>query len=911
LDVAGRRLTEAGRPVAIGDRALDLLIALAERPGEVVPKAELIARAWPSTHVEEANLRVQISAVRRALGGGADDVYIGNAPGRGYRFVAPIARQTLNGAPIERAAIWPAFSAPVGREDEIAAVVDRVRETRLLTIVGPGGIGKTTLALASGKRLAGGLAESAVFAEISSGPDPAIAVGASLGLTLPDADALGALTAYLAPLELLVVLDSCEYAVEAVAGLVEAILRAAPKVIVVATSRESLRAEGELVWRIRPLATPAQDEALSAAEALGYSAVRLFVDRAGAADRGFAFTDADVAAVANICRRLDGLPLAIELAAGRIGAFGLKGIEAGLDDRFQLLGEGRRTAIPRHRTLAAAVDWSYDALSPTEQAALQAFSLAQAPFDAAAAAWLALGPDAGPAAIYAPLASLVAKSLIVADTAAAPAEYRLLDTTRDYARMKLAAAGALSEAAARHAALTIRLLADAPVRLETHSMRDWLDHFSRKLEDARAALEWACSAGGDPSFIAPLTLASLPVLVRLSRYEEAQRWTEAALAIAPSESRDEMALNSILANVLLNTTDSDAGREAASLRAIALADRFQDTETRLRSEFQLWNSHINRADVSAALKDIARYGDLANRDGGEFEAVVGDRMAGVTQLVAGDFAEARAAIDRLLARSPVRDARKRLAWYSYDPDLMARNTLVSLLWIDGAPDSALAAGNDNLARALAGGADVWTGPVLTDGLCLLCHYVGDAETAERRLAHLEMLSARPGVPDNFEHWARLFRAMLDAARGDVAPGLALLGDVLPDWAAHPRYAPVLVELAWLFGRAGAISPARRLADRMLRRIEVNGELWLLSEVQRVRGELCDDETAALALFETAIETARAQGARAWGLRAATSLARRRPGQARRALAPWLDGLTEGLWTPDVVAARALLRGAAA
>ncbi|MGH6908857.1 MAG: ATP-binding protein, partial [Phenylobacterium sp.] len=478
LDVLGRRLTEAGHRVAIGDRALELLIALTERPGEVVTKPELMSRIWPSTHVEEANLRVQVSALRRALGqDGAGEAYVANAPGRGYRFVAPVEPQAASGGRADRWRTSSSLSAPVGREAEIAAVLGRLAETRLLTIVGPGGIGKTTLATACARTLEPGVADGVAFAEVS-GADLTMTIAASFGLRLPDDDGLAALTAFLAPLDLLLVLDSCEYSIEAAARVAEAILRQAPNVTILATSRESLRAECEVVWRIEPLATPPLGQKLSAAEALEYPAVRLFADRASASDRSFRLTDEAVPTVINICRRLDGLPLAIELAAGRIGAFGLAGIEAGLDNRFQLLSEGRRTAMPRHRTMAAAIDWSYMALSAEEQRALRCLSLFQGPFDASAAAHLIAGDAASPGAAIELVSSLVAKSLVLADTTAPQVEYRLLDTTRDYARSQLVILSEASQAAARHAAHTIQVLASADRELDSRSMSDWVDYFA-------------------------------------------------------------------------------------------------------------------------------------------------------------------------------------------------------------------------------------------------------------------------------------------------------------------------------------------------------------------------------------------------------------------------------------------------
>jgi predicted ATPase/DNA-binding winged helix-turn-helix (wHTH) protein len=904
LDAPGRRLTEAGRPVTVGDRALELLIALIERPGEVVSKSELMSRIWPDTHVEEANLRVQVAALRRALGGDGD-AYVANAPGRGYRFVASVGSEPAGGEPLGRAQPWLSLSEPVGRETEIAAVIGRLHETRLLTIVGPGGIGKTTLATACARALQAGNADGVAFTEVSGAVDLTMTIAASLGLRLPDDDGLAALCRYLAPLELLLVLDSCEYAVDAVAGAAEAILRQAPGVTIVATSREPLRAESEVVWRIEPLATPPLDQGLSAAEALDYAAVRLFVDRASASDRSFRLTDDIVATIANICRRLDGLPLAIELAAGRIGAFGLSGIEAGLDNRFQILSEGRRTAMPRHRTMAAAIDWSYFALSADEQQALRRFSLFQAPFDAAAAAHLALGEDASPGSAIEVLSSLVAKSLLIADTTVAPAEYRLLDTTRDYARSKLEADEARA-VAARHAARAIRILESADAELDTRSMRDWVDYFLRQLEDVRAALDWAFSAEGDRSFAVRLTIAAVPVWSRLNWIEERRRRIEAALAIVKPDSADEMVLSSALANALQDLPLNVPQAEEPCLRAISLARLLQDTQAELRSQWTLWSIHINGGRIAAAQEDIARYGDLVRDHGGEFERVIADRMIGVTELVAGNLASARSAVERVLEASAIPDERrKKLNWYAYDPDLLTRNMLVSLLWLEGKPDTAMSVAEQNLVLALANGNEATTCAVLTDAVCPVAYGLGDFDKAERYLARLEGYVLR-GAASVYRNWGPIFSATLAAARGDLRAGLALVDRGLPRDAAHPRYTTTLTELALLLGKGGREQEGRRLANDLLRLFEDRGERWIWSEIQRVRGELCSDPQAAEALFRSAIKTARAQGARVWALRAATSLACLRPHTARDVLAPMVDAFTEGFQSKDLIAARAAI-----
>lgn len=903
--MARRRLIDAGRPVAIGDRALELLIALTERPGEVVTKASLMSRVWPDTYVDEANLRVQIATLRRVLGdAGAGETYVANSPGRGYRFILRVERQTRNGAWAERRPLWASLSEPIGREAEIAAIADRLKEARLLTIVGPGGVGKTTLAFACARLLAERYADGVAAAEVSEGAEPAFGVARSLGLRSTDENIVAAVAAYAAPLELLVILDSCEFALDASAHLVEALLRRAPNVVVLATSREPLLAEGETVWRIEPLEAPPSEARPDASAALAFASVRLFVERASAAVQTFRLTDANAPIVCNICRRLDGLPLAIELAAVRVGTFSVEEIEAGLDDRFGILNQGRRTAALRQQTLEATLGWSYSALSETEQRALQCLSLFRGSFDADAAA--EVGPPDATAPLHDALSGLLGKSLVVAATPASPDEFRLLDSTRAYARAKLEEGGDLARASARHAAWIMKVMGSASGQLERRSIHDWRDYFDRKLEDSRAALDWAFAPDGDPAFILPLTIASIPLWARFTRNEECRRRLEAALAFARPGSRQELALRTALANVLSLSLDS-AAAEAQCVRSIALAKRLGDVDAQLRSEYALWSIHLNSGRISAALAVLAPFLDVARKAGGRFEGVVADRLESLTYFLAGDLRRARAAIERFLPKSPVQDVEKRLAWRDYDPDLRTRNTLSNLLWLEGAPDAAMGVVHENLAKALAIGDDDQTLVVLPH-VCLIANYVGDTETVERHVPHLDMLVARTGSP-LFHHWTDILRACSAAERGNVAPAIALVDAGVPAGATHPRFGPLLVELAQALASAGATEPARRLADRMLRRVTNNGERCLWSEVQRVRGELCEDAAEALDLFEQALAEARDQGAVAWGLRAATSLARRQPRHARELLTPWLDRMVEGGKTRDVKIARELLEAA--
>jgi predicted ATPase/DNA-binding winged helix-turn-helix (wHTH) protein len=505
LYTARKLLAMGDRPVRIGSRALDLLIALVKARGELVGKDDLIREVWPGTFVEESNLRVHLAVLRKTLGDGREGArYIVNVPGRGYQFVAPV--RPVAPAPPPSAAAATIHHLPasllhiIGRDETVANVTMQLRERRFVTIVGPGGIGKTTVALAVAERAASGHRDGARFVDLSLVTDLRLAPGAlasALGLAVTSQTPIPGLVAALAGKDMLVVLDNCEHVIEAAATLAEGIVRGAPGVHVLATSREPLRAIGERVLRLGPLDLPATSTGFTAEEASRFPAVQLFVERAAASDDGFAMDDADTALVIDICRRLDGIALAIELAAGRVGVFGLRGLAEHLDDRFRLLTQGRRTALPRHKTLGATIDWSYELLSGVEQKVFERLGTMAGSFSLDSAAAVAAGEGIDKADAIEAVASLVGKSMVAAEADRTAMTYRLLESMRVYAQRKLAEGGDLDRAARRHAEHFRALFAGAAADWETEPTGQWLDAWQGQIGNLRAALDWAFGPAGD------------------------------------------------------------------------------------------------------------------------------------------------------------------------------------------------------------------------------------------------------------------------------------------------------------------------------------------------------------------------------------------------------------------------------
>jgi predicted ATPase/DNA-binding winged helix-turn-helix (wHTH) protein len=590
-------LVEEEKPVSLGARGLELLRVLVEHSGEVVSKDELTARIWPDTCVSESNLKVQIAALRRALGEGRrGQRYIATVSGRGYRFVASVKRQDTSLEECKTASapehnLVSGLTRPLGRDQIIDALLRELPVHRFITIVGPGGIGKTTVALALANALVGSYRDGVWLVELAALRDPDLvpsAIAAALGPGIAADGGSKALPSILHHKSMLIVLDCCEHLVDAVAAVAEDILSVAPQLHVIATSREPLRANGETVRRLGPLATPLEGTPLTVTEAIRFPAIQLFVERAAAVRHDFELNESNVRFVTEICRRLDGIALAIELAARRTDAFATSEILALLKDRFQLLTHGRRTDPPRHQTLAAAIDWSYELLVERERAVLRRLSVFVGAFVLESAIAVVSDGNESQALIASDIGNLVAKSLVSVETCGESVQYRLLDSMHAYARQKLEQSGELAALLRRHAELHRALFCRAEAEWKHRPPEEWLADYGRCVDDVHAALNWAFSGGGDADLGAALAAVSVPFWIRLFLVDERRRNMDRALNAswdrACDGGRTEIKLSNALAGVLLQTQGPAArGLEAwktAAETAKRLGDRAYETTER-------------------------------------------------------------------------------------------------------------------------------------------------------------------------------------------------------------------------------------------------------------------------------------------------------------------------------------------
>jgi predicted ATPase/DNA-binding winged helix-turn-helix (wHTH) protein len=933
-----RELLADGRPVKLGGRAFDVLMALIEARGAIVSKNALMARVWPDRIVEENNLQWQISALRAAFG--ADRNLIRTASGRGYQFTAEI--DTLDGIPEADAGTaiaaaqpeLPATNLPepiselFGRDDVLDEILSLASAHRLVTLTGAGGIGKTRLAVAAARRLLPQFADGVWLTEFSPIADPGlvpVTVAAALGLDLGGGVVSAQRVAQaLAGRRLLLVLDTCEHVISAAATLVEAVLRVGGMLRLLATSREPLRAEGEWVYPVPPLAVPAAD-AEDADDLVRYGGVRLFMERVGAAEPHFAPDRHRISMIASICRQLDGIPLAIELAAARAAVLGVEEVATHLDDRFQLLTVGRRTALPRHQTLRATLDWSYELLSEPERVILRRLAVFAGVFRLEAASAVIAGPEIAPAELVDGIANLVAKSLVTLVAGGIVARYRLLDTSRAYALEKLVEAGERQWLARRHAEHCRDLIERAEAEWEIRPTAAWPAEYAAEIDNLRAALDWAFSPDGDAQIGIALTAAAVPAWMQLSLLEECRGRVEQALTalaiVDKPDARQEMKLLAALGASRLYTRGGVPEVAAAWTKALELAESLDDTEYQMRSLWGLWSFHVNGVDYRTALSLAHRFASLAATSLDPNDRSVGERMIGISHHNLGDQPSARRHIERALAETAAPGLERQFHRLQLDPRVTARVHLARILWLQGFPDRAMREAERSIDDARATEHAISFSYALHRGACPIALWSGDLAAAGR-YADMLLDHAKQHALVHWQLYGWGYQGAVAIRRGDIATGLRLIRSCFAELGETGITAPrfmrfAAVDLAEGLGRAGQIADGLAVIGDAIARAERTEELWQLAELLRVKGELLlsraalEDLAAAEDCFRQALDCAREQGALSWELRAAASLAKLMRDQSRSAdalavLEPVYDRFTEGFDTADLKAAKALL-----
>ncbi|SDH00606.1 Predicted ATPase [Paraburkholderia phenazinium] len=913
VSLENREIQRNGEALRIGTRAFDILELLIRADGEVVSKDEVMRRVWPDTVVEENNLQVHIAALRKVLGDARD--MIRTVPGRGYRLIVAQAPQAAPAVPrldtAERDELpvsnLPHGGAPlIGRDsliDEVSAALD---SARVLTLVGAGGIGKTRIALEVAGRSRARFPDGVVFVALASVSDARFAVDElanALGMKLPAGRRLlRDIAACMAGRRVLIVLDNCEHIMDAAAEIASAMTAGNPLLGVLATSREALRIKDEVLQRVPSLEVPAQDCASEAI--LQASAVRLFLARARGIDPQFASDERSIFLTGLVCRRLDGIPLAIELAAARAAVLGIEVLAGHLDERLRILGGGFRSALPRHQTLKATLDWSYRLLDDTERSLLRRLGVFLNGFAFEAVCHVMTGHGFSCTEILDALGGLVSKSLVVQESNAAGARYRLLETTRAYALQQLEDNGERDAASLAHAAYFCTFFERAPHRRIECPLGEWLAEFRHELGNLRAALDWAFSPHGDRRVGVELAAVAVPYLFDVSLVDEccersrvalhaleeaeaAEAAPDAEADTAPVPLRAKLWLIASYAAALVYTHGPVRAVHDGWSEVLSLAEASGDTEFESRALWGLWNACQYGGETQAALLLARRFGTLAQRGENLTQRVIARRIEGIALHYAGEQSAARAQLEAMLS-AYVRPAHRwRTVGFRIDHGIVANATLARVLWLQGETGKALALAEQALGAAQQYEHDMVTCYVLVEAVIPVALLMNEASIARHGIGMLRARASQAGFAiwlaccDCFDEYllsrselGRLpqFRNSLDALRAlrFKAPMMMMLA----------QFGSVLLA-------CGRRDDAANVIDEALRDCEQTGERWFYAELCRIRGEIAlaaSQMAEAESWFAAALGCARRQGAGELERRAAASMGEFRKAQRAASVA---------------------------
>ncbi len=924
-----RLLEKEGVPISMGGRALDILIQLAEHAGEIVDKRALIQKVWVGLVVDEGSLRFHVSELRKALGDGQDGArYVANVPGRGYSLVAPVSRQMMPES-VSAKTVLRAYSeslparpvSMIGRDIVIRDVVQDLLVRRFVMLVGPGGIGKTTIAVAAAHALLDDFKGAVQFFDFGPLNDARLVpstVATTLGLTPDSEKPISGLVSHLRDKRMLLVFDCCEHVVNHLAELAEGLFKECPQVWMLATSREALQVEGEWLYQVSPLEFPPPDLIPNASKVVSYPAAQLFVERAKAGIWNFELSEADATSVADICRKLDGIPLAIELAAGRVHALGIQGVSKYLAQGLELLWQGKRTAPPRHRTLGAMLDWSNNLLPPVEAIILRRLSVLAGSFTIKVAQAVSSGDGVEASQIVESIASLVAKSLIATDSNTSSPRYRLLDTTRDYFANKLSESGEANKIALKHARFFRTLINHSPADRATDICSP--DTFGDNLGNVRVALGWCFSDQGDAPTGIALAAESARFFIEMSLLSECRQWVSRAVAACEGTSIDpfhEIELQTALGFSLMFTQGNSEVVRVAFEKAIELAEatNHQNLQLRPLSGYFLYLSYTGH------YRDSLRIAEKCKTLGAEKRNLaaekMGEWMMGVALHTLGDQLGARRCCDSATKRGSTQHLDDTLAKsVGHDYRLSALIILARVLWLLGSPDKAV-----TVARYFIKEAEPLELPIVLLGtlpVSSIFIWTGDWTSAEEVIGRVATLAEKNSFAAIKER-ASWYRGVLEIKRGRPQSGIEIIRGTIE--AASKRgqtfvSTPLFSALAEGLAMTGQLDEALAAIDHALALVKDLEGWFETPEIVRIKADILRqlnpaDPSLAEEYLLQSLEHSRKQSTLGWELRSATSLARlwsenHRFTEARDLLASVYERFEEGIDNLDLVAARRLL-----
>jgi predicted ATPase/DNA-binding winged helix-turn-helix (wHTH) protein len=921
LDVGKRLLAKDGVPIELGARTLDTLTALISSPNEAISKRDLMAKIWPDVTVSEGSLRFHIASLRKALGDGIGGArYIVTLGGRGYSFVAPVTQKGEVVAALdnkERSSGVPSRVARmVGRADGVLKLSSELAAARFVTIVGTGGVGKTTIAVAVGHEMMEAFGGAVLFVDLGALRNSnlvAESVASMLGLAFQADDPTPGLIAYLRDKRILLILDNCEHLLDGAATLTERIFASAPQVHILATSREALRVEGEHIYRLEPLPFPPEDLELTAEIALAFPSVQLFVERAAASGARLKITDEDASIVAGICRKLGGLALAIELAAGRIGTYGLYQTATLLEEQLSLLWLGQRTAPQRQQTLKATLDWSYRLLSDLERRVLRQLAIFVGSFTLEAARTVLAVEVHDQIDVLGAIDSLIAKSMVTPPGLETAPRYRLLDTTRAYA-LEMSDDLEFASVAVRHAINCKQWLerngADWPTLPNAAERANYLVD----LANVRAALEWCFGPHGNAKIGVQLAAAAAPVFWSKALHSEARHWAERGILGLDASTRgsiEEIHLQATLAMSQRFAQGNVRAAQEALNRGLTIAVERNDASSLLQMLVPVHSFGTHTRDFTNTLKYTERCVAAAKDIGDPAAIAFTHSFLGILLHFKGELAKARSFLE--LGQQRVPGFRLGSAIY-----LGARHqvsgsvAMARTLWFQGHTTQAVERARRTVQYCAS--MDISHG-VVFDWAFSVSIWAGDFQGAED---YLRMIVARAEAKSLSRTEITGFKGQLAIHQGNVESGVEALRAAVEVLRVKGFEMLTEFKISLVQGLAtlGRHNEGMAIVEEAISAVQASGDLCYLPELLRLKGQLLLSTRqinggSAENCFSQSLDLSRHQGALAWELRAATDfaallIAHKRPGDARAILEPVCERFVKGADTPDLRAAERVL-----